>query len=170
MVADWNKPNLSSALSAVWGEVLDVAKSALKLNPSGDSNIPTNALNYNRTSMAIEEYNGSSFVDFLVKLQQVSGTGTNQGGAAAIAAAPITIVYGSASASNDGIIMPDLSSGSKRMVALIINASATALKVYPPSGGLFENGSANAPITVAIHSSVIVFNYFQNNFGKIVSA
>lgn len=59
--ADWNKPANDSLKSNFPGEVRAIAKSAGTMSYTSDTNIPTGAIRYNRSTDIFEEYNGSTW-------------------------------------------------------------------------------------------------------------
>jgi len=65
-MADWNKPSNSSTKTNFPTEIRDLVKSAIKLNPSADSNIPTDALYYNQTTKRLQKWSGSAWVDVAI--------------------------------------------------------------------------------------------------------
>ena len=70
----------------------------------------------------------------------VSAAGTTQGTATALTR-PVTVVSTVAGGSADGVIMPSATAG---MRVIVINTSATALNVYPASGGAINAAATNA--------------------------
>lgn len=61
-MVNWNKPDLSSTKTEFPGEVRDMATNAAKMLYSGDTNIPTGAMQWDDTNKIVQRYNGSSFV------------------------------------------------------------------------------------------------------------
>lgn len=68
-MANWNKPDLDSDYTAFPGEVRALATSAVKLDPTPDTNIPTGALYYNSTTRRLQVWNGSSWNDIAIGVQ-----------------------------------------------------------------------------------------------------
>ncbi len=59
--ADWDQPTLGTLYSAWPDKVKDLATSAASLSYTGDLNLPTGVLQYNRSTKVFEEYNGATF-------------------------------------------------------------------------------------------------------------
>jgi len=78
----------------------------------------------------------------------VTAAGTTQGTATALTSAVNVITTCTEAAS--GVLLPvnDLCD-----VIQVINATSSNLRVYPPSGGSFNGGTANIPYTMAPNSS-----------------
>lgn len=70
-----------------------------------------------------------------------AGTTQTQAGATALTGMQNLVTTGNA---NDGVILPKAGNGA---VIAIVNLSANALKVYPPTGGKLNGGTANASVT-----------------------
>lgn len=87
-------------------------------------------------------------------LTTVTTAGTTQGTATAINASVTNVSLTTASSQTGAI----LSSSAPLMVAYnVYNSTATTGVLYPPTGGSFNNGSANAGINVSQGQSVIVW-------------
>lgn len=78
-----------------------------------------------------------------------AGTTQTQAGATEATGATNIVTTGNA---NDGVILTARNPGDS---VVIINVSAVALKVYPPSGAAINGGSANAAVTVKANSSAV---------------
>lgn len=61
MAHDWLKPTTSSLKTDFPTEIRNGLLSLAKADLSGDTNIPTNAIQYNQTNKRFEKYNGSSW-------------------------------------------------------------------------------------------------------------
>lgn len=61
VAADWSKPDLNSLKANFPAEIRAIATNAAKMDYSGDTNIPTGTLRYNRSTDLFEEYNGSTW-------------------------------------------------------------------------------------------------------------
>lgn len=80
----------------------------------------------------------------------VAAAGTTQGTAAALTGGGVNVVTG-ASGTN-GVILPAMSVGQQ---VIVYNQSASALLLYPASGGSLEGGTTNASLSVAAHKSCL---------------
>lgn len=58
---NWSKPSTSDTYSAWPGYVKDLARTAGMMDYTGDTNIPTNVIRYNRTTKQFEKYNGTTW-------------------------------------------------------------------------------------------------------------
>lgn len=65
MAANWSNPTTSSTYANHLDDLKNRDLSAVKLDPSGDSNIPTGAVYLNTTTKRLTTYNGASYDDAL---------------------------------------------------------------------------------------------------------
>jgi hypothetical protein len=56
------------------------------------------------------------------------------------------------------------------MVPYVLSAVSGTTLVYPPTGAAFNGLAANAPITVAVNKSLIVFRYSTTGCSSNLSA
>lgn len=61
-MADWNKPSGTSTKANFPTEVRAIATNAAKADFTGDTNLPTGVLRYNRTTKQFEEWSGAAWV------------------------------------------------------------------------------------------------------------
>ena len=106
-------------------------------------------------------YNANALGDFEI-------TGHIQPSAAAIAAAGATqgtatlivdtntIVTSSTAGSADGVILPGLATTIIGTQISVSNKTANTIKLYPPTSGTLDGGSANTPISLPASESVTV--------------
>lgn len=83
----------------------------------------------------------------------ITALGSTQGSAASLGAGFMYRVAQATAGENAGIIIPTTAGGRQMM---IVNATNTAVNLYPPSGGQINNGGANAPVTVTASSAVLI--------------
>ncbi len=57
-MADWSKPNNNSTKSNFPTEIRNTVTNAIKMDPTGDSNLPAGAKRFNYTTHALEAWNG----------------------------------------------------------------------------------------------------------------
>lgn len=76
-MADWNKPTISSNYATEFIQEIDgrLDESA-KMDFSTATNLPTNAIRYNRTTDLLEEWNGASWVTAPIDDAGLAGLGT----------------------------------------------------------------------------------------------
>jgi len=60
-MVNWNNPTTSTAYTSVLTDLKDRDTQAAKMDYSGDTNIPTNAIRYNSTTKQFEKYNGATW-------------------------------------------------------------------------------------------------------------
>lgn len=97
----------------------------------------------------------------------VAAAGDDQATATALTAA-INVVTSATGTSADGVRLPaDYAEGD---LLLIVNATATALDVFPPTGGKINGGTANAAKALAANMSGLYVSLDGGNWGAVLSA
>lgn len=91
-----------------------------------------------------------------------AGTTQTQAGATEATGATNIVTTGNA---NDGVILTARNPGD---TVNIINVSAVALKVYPPSGAAINGGSANAAVTVKANATATFVCASSTVWGGVV--
>lgn len=94
-----------------------------------------------------------------------AGTTQTQAGAAALTGAVNLVTTGNA---NDGVRLP--SNRSAGDILYIVNNSTNAAKVYPPTGGAINGGSANADVLLRGRSMGVYLSLGGGNWGATVDA
>lgn len=69
MPANWSEPTNSSLYTGVLTSLNDKDVSCVRMNPTSDSNIPTDAIRLNATTKAFELWNGSAWVAHLPEIK-----------------------------------------------------------------------------------------------------
>lgn len=80
----------------------------------------------------------------------LAALGSTQGTAAPIVSAPGTLISVTGADTAVGVVLPASTAGARFEV---FNNAAATLKIYPPSSGTLNGGSANAAVTVAAKST-----------------
>jgi hypothetical protein len=86
----------------------------------------------------------------------VSASGSTQG-AAFVLTKEINVVTAAASGTADGVQLP-IPPASASLQLIIINASTSAIKVYPSSGAQIDSNGSNTPATVGIGGKLVLFS------------
>lgn len=68
---DWSEPGVDSGYQVELEELLDRDLNNVLMDYSGDSNVPTGAIQYDASDGTFEKYNGSSWIELTFK--QISG-------------------------------------------------------------------------------------------------
>lgn len=97
----------------------------------------------------------------------IAAAGTDQATATEVNGA-WNVVATATGTTADGVRLPD---GYALNVPLwIINTTAVALDVFPPTGGSINGGSANAAKALAANMSGLYVQYSTGNWGAVLSA
>jgi len=92
MAEDWNKPDLNSTKALFPGQCRGLATSAVKLDPSADSNIPTGAKYYDESNRTLKRWNGSTY-DIVSVPTIWGGTSGGSANAQTLTLAPAITAY-----------------------------------------------------------------------------
>ena len=98
-------------------------------------------------------------------LTGISAAGTTQGTATALTNA---VNFISTVTANTGVILPANSTAGDSV--FIYNGGANSLKVYPTSGASINQLSANASVTLATNTGLILFCGSTTQWGAVLSA
>lgn len=80
----------------------------------------------------------------------------------------INVVTTATATTADGVRLPaDVPQGS---MMYIINNTAAALDVFPPTGGAINGGTADAAKALAANMSGVYISHGDGNFGAVLSA
>lgn len=93
-----------------------------------------------------------------------AGTTQTQAGATALTGMLNVVTTGNA---NDGVRLPAAGVGA---MCTIVNGSNAALKIYPPSGGALNGGTADAAVTLAASKNALVVYSSELNATTIQAA
>ncbi len=97
----------------------------------------------------------------------VAAAGNSQGTATALTAG-LNVVTSATGTSADCVSLPsDRAVGD---ILYIVNATATALNVYPSTGGAINGGSANAAKALAANMSGMYISLGSGSWGAVLSA
>lgn len=97
----------------------------------------------------------------------VAAAGDDQAGATEVTGA-VNVVTSATGTTADGIRLPsDRTAGELLMV---INSTAVALDVFPPSDGTINGGSANAAKALAANMSGLYISMGLGDWGAVLSA
>ena len=97
----------------------------------------------------------------------VAAAGNSQATATPVTGA-VNVVTSATATSADGVVLPaDRAEGDLLMV---INATAVALDVFPPTGGAINGGSANAAKALVANMSGLYISMGSGNWGAVLSA
>ncbi len=97
----------------------------------------------------------------------IAAAGTDQATATAITAG-LTIVSSATGTTADGIRLPSNWGVNERIT--VVNTTAVALDVFPPTGGAINGGSANAAKALAANMSGEYISLGSGNWGAVLSA
>ena len=97
----------------------------------------------------------------------VAAAGDSQATGTALTAG-FNIVTSVTATTADGVVLPSDRAASE--VLYIINTTATALDVFPPTGGAINGGSANAAKALAANMSGMYISLGSGNWGAVLSA
>lgn len=100
-------------------------------------------------------------------LTTIAGVGTAQSGAAAIPAS-VNNVLATTSSGQTALVLS--SSVEMELPTSVTNSTATAALLYPPTGGAFNSGSANAAISIAQNESVTVIRKSTTRWEAFLTA
>jgi len=97
----------------------------------------------------------------------VAAAGSDQAGATEAGGA-VNVVTSATGTSADGVRLP--ASRAAGELLMIVNATAVALDVFPPTGGAINGGSANAAKALAANMSGLYISMGSDNWGAVLSA
>lgn len=97
----------------------------------------------------------------------VAAAGNSQATATALTGA-VNVVTSATATSADGVVLPsDFAAGD---MLLVVNTTAVALDVFPPSGGAINGASADAAKALAANMSGLYVSLGSGNWGAVLSA
>ena len=97
----------------------------------------------------------------------VAAAGNSQATGTALTGA-VNIVTSATGTSADGVVLPaDRAVGD---ILMIVNETAVALDVFPPTGGAINGGSANAAKALVANMSGLYISTGDGNWGAVLSA
>ena len=97
----------------------------------------------------------------------VAAAGNSQATATALTAS-LNVVTSATGTSADGVLLP--AGYAQGEIILIVNATAVALDVFPPTGGAINGGSANAAKALAANISGLYVSLGGGDWGAVLSA
>ncbi len=141
-MADWSKPNNNSTKTNFPTEIRNIAISAIKMDPTLDTNVPVGARRYNSTLHTLDEWNGSTwniieaypdYKNFNLSITASAGTWT-----------PTTTV-----ANGFTVASPLGALGALNVISLVIagSLSTAAAEIYIGSSD-WSLGGAGRPIAI----------------------
>lgn len=97
----------------------------------------------------------------------VAAAGDSQATGTALTAG-INVVTSATGTTADGVVLPsDRAAGD---ILYIVNATATAIDVFPSTGGAINGGTANAAKALAANMSGTYISLGSGNWGAVLSA
>jgi len=97
----------------------------------------------------------------------VAAAGNSQATGTVLSGA-VNIVTSATGTSADGVVLPaDYAEGD---MVIVVNNTAVALDVWPPSGGAINGGSADAAKALAANMSGLYVSLGSGNWGAVLSA
>lgn len=97
----------------------------------------------------------------------IAAAGSDQAGATELAGA-FNVIATATGTSADGIRLP--ATYPLGVPLYVINTTAVALDVFPPTGGAINGGSANAAKALVANLSGCYVQYSSGNWGAVLSA
>jgi len=97
----------------------------------------------------------------------IAALGDSQATAAPITAG-LTIINAATGTSADGARLPASWGVDERII--VVNTTAVALDIFPPTGGAINGGSANAAKALAANMSGLYISLGGGNWGAVLSA
>lgn len=156
MTSDWTKPDLDSTKGQLPGECIGIATSAVKLDPTLDTNIPVGAMYYNRSTKKFQEWSGAVWANVeITNLADGAVSAASKIADGIITAAKIvdgTLTYAKAAA-NEWTKRTLLGMFSKNLTA---GTSTTAIPIV---GGFASLTAIEMPVAVLVtHISITAVN------------
>ena len=97
----------------------------------------------------------------------IAAAGTNAATGTAVTAG-LTVVSTATATTADGIVLPASWGIGERIT--VVNTTAVALDVFPPTGGAINGGTADAAKALAANMSGIYISLGSSTWGAILSA